>query len=148
MKKLFLSMLVAIMALVGVQTVKAQDYKTLPDNIKGYIAKHFKGYTISHYEKDRELLDVEYKIYISNSSSTFKLDFDNKGLIENIESTDERTPLPNSVINAEIVKYVKNQFPQAKIIEWKKKKNTQVVELTNNMELVFNNNGKFLRVDD
>ena len=39
-------------------------------------------------------------------------------------------------------------FPNAKIIEWKRKKNTQVVELTNDMELVFNSKGDFLRIDD
>ena len=65
-----------------------------------------------------------------------------------IESTDDKTPLPNSILPVKITQHVKGKFPQAKIIEWKKKKNTQVVELTNDMELVFDGKGNFLRIDD
>ena len=140
--------LVAIIATLSFQSVQAQDYKNLPQNIKNYIGKHFKGYTISHYEKDREILDVEYKVYISNNNSTFKLDFDSNGVVEDVESTDDRTALPNSVLPVKITQHVKNNFPKAKIIEWRKKKNTQVVELTNDMELVFSSKGDFLRIDD
>ncbi|MBR6699046.1 MAG: PepSY-like domain-containing protein [Bacteroidaceae bacterium] len=147
-KSSLLCALVAILATLTFQTVQAQDYKNLPQNIKAYIGRHFKGYTISHYEKDREILDVEYKVYISKSSSMFKLDFDKNGVVEDIESTDDRTPLPSSVLPVKITQHVKSKFPQAKIIEWKRKKNTQVVELTNDMELVFNSKGDFLRIDD
>lgn len=147
-KSSLLCALVAIIATLSFQSVQAQDYKNLPQNIKNYIGKHFKGYTISHYEKDREILDVEYKVYISNNNSTFKLDFDSNGVVEDVESTDDRTALPNSVLPVKITQHVKNNFPKAKIIEWRKKKNTQVVELTNDMELVFSSKGDFLRIDD
>ena len=48
----------------------------------------------------------------------------------------------------ELFDAVNTAFPKAKIIEWKKKRSTQVVELTNDMELIFNLKGEFIRIDD
>ena len=91
---------------------------------------------------------MEHKVYVTQNSVSFKLDFDKKGNVTDIESLDDKTPLPNSVLPVKITQHAKAKFPAAKIIEWKKKKNTQVVELTNDMELVFNSKGDFLRIDD
>lgn len=145
MKKQILTILVAVLSIFSAQ---AQNYSGIPQNAKEYIAKHFKGYNISHYEKESEILDVEHKVYVTHNSVSFKLDFDKKGNVTDIESLDDKTPLPNSVLPVKITQHAKAKFPNAKIIEWKRKKNTQVVELTNDMELVFNSKGDFLRIDD
>lgn len=147
-KSALLCALVAIIATLYIQPLKAQEYRNMPQSIKEYINKHFKGFNISHYEMDREILDVEHKVYVSNNKTTYKLDFDKRGNVTDIESTDDKTPLPNSTLPVKITQHVKDKFPQAKIIEWKKKKNTQVVELTNDMELLFDGKGNFLRIDD
>lgn len=148
MKKSLLSILIALLATFTAQTVNAQEYKNLPKNAKTYIQKHFKGYNITHYENERDFFDVEHKVYVSNNNCSYKLEFDKAGNIDNIESLDDRTPLPKSVISVKMSQHVKGKFPHAQIIEWKKKKNTQVIELSNDVELVFNNNGDFLRIDD
>ena len=145
MKKHFLTIMVAILAIF---TAQAQNYKSMPQNAKDYIAKHFNGYNISHYEKDTEILEVEHKLYITRNSATYKLKFDRSGNIKDIESLDDKTALPNSVLPVKITQHVKATFPKAKIIEWKKKRSTQVVELTNDMELIFNLKGEFMRIDD
>ena len=145
MKKQILTILAAILTIFGAQ---AQNYSGIPQNAKEYIAKHFKDYTISHYEKESEILEVEYKVYVTQNSVSFKLDFDKKGNVKEIESLDDKTPLPNSVLPVKITQHIKAKFPNAKIIEWKKKKNTQVVELTNDMELIFDGKNNFVRIDD
>ena len=147
-KSSLLCALVAILATLTFQTVQAQNYKGIPQNAKEYIAKHFKGYNISHYEMDKDILDVEHKVYVSDNRTTYKLDFDKRGNVTDIESTDDKTPLPNSILPVKRTQHGKGKFPHAKLIEWKKKKNTQVVELTNDMELVFDGKGIFLRIDD
>ena len=145
MKKQILTILVAVLSIFCAQ---AQNFTGIPQNAKDYIAKHFKGYNISHYEKESEILEVEHKVYVTKNSVSFKLDFDNKGNVKDIESLNDKTALPNSVLPVKITQHTKAQFPNAKIIEWKRKRNTQVVELTNDIELVFNSKGDFLRVDD
>ena len=145
MKKYFLSMLVALFTIF---TSQAQTYKGLPQKANDYITKHFSGYIISHYEKDSEILNVEHKVYVSNQAVSFKLDFNKNGDIKDIESLDDKTPLPKSVLPVKISQYVKANYPQAKIIEWKMRKNSQVVELNIDLELIFNGKGDFVRIDD
>lgn len=145
MKKQILTILAAILTIFGAQ---AQNYSGIPQNAKEYIARHFGDYNISHYEKESEILEVEYKVYVTQNSVSFKLDFDKKGNVKEIESLDDKTPLPNSVLPVKITQHIKAKFPNAKIIEWKKKKNTQVVELTNDMELIFDGKNNFVRIDD
>lgn len=56
--------------------------------------------------------------------------------------------LPQSVIPASVAQYVKGTFPNAKITEWSRDGKKQLIELNNDMELVLNAKGKFLRMDD
>jgi hypothetical protein len=76
------------------------------------------------------------------------LDFNKSCDIKDIESLDDKTPLPKSVLPVKISQYVKANYPQAKIIEWKMRKNSQVVELNIDLELIFNGKGDFVRIDD
>ena len=112
MKKQILTILVAVLSVFSAQ---AQNYSGIPQNAKEYIAKHFKGYNISHYEKESEILDVEHKVYVTQNSVSFKLDFDKKGNVTDIESLDDKTPLPNSVLPVKITQHAKAKFPNAKI---------------------------------
>lgn len=148
MNRPFIYVLVVLLAILTPQTSAAQTYKGIPANSRKYVLKHFAHFTISHYERDEDLLDVEHKLYVTDNSTTYKLEFDRRGIIKEIESVDDKTPLPPSVIPVRMSQHVKGKFPQAKIIEWKRKKNTQVIELSNDIELVFSRNGDFLRIDD
>ena len=69
-KSALLCALVAIIAILYIQPLKAQEYRNMPQSIKEYINKHFKGFNISHYEMDREILDVEHKVYVTNNKTT------------------------------------------------------------------------------
>ena len=148
MRKSLSIVLVALFAAFTSLTAQAQEYKTLPQNAKAYISKHFGGYTINHYDKEQELLDVDYTVYISNNKASFKLEFDKNGNIKDIESKDEKNALPKSVLPVKITQHIHSKFPNARIVEWNRKKNTQIVELDNGIELVFNGKGDFLRIDD
>lgn len=148
MKRSLMSMLIALITIITPLSLAAQTYKSMPENARNYVKKHFKDYTISHYEKDSDLLNVEYKVYVTKNRTTFKLDFDKSGNVKDIESVDDRTPLPPSVLPVKITQYVKKAFPGTKILEWKKKRNSQVIELSNDMELVFNAKGDFIRIDE
>lgn len=148
MKKTILCTMAAIAALFFSLTIMAQTRNELPKNAQTLINNHFKGYTISHIEKERDILDVEYKVYLSNNKNTYKLEFDKNGHTKSIESVDNSTSLPMSVIPIKISQYVKRKYPSAKIIEWEKNRKTQEVKLSTGLELVFNLGGKFLRIDD
>lgn len=148
MKKALFIALVAILSVFTALPALAQSCCTLPKNATDYIAKHFNGYEINFSEKDRDVLDVDYTVYVRNGKQSYKLEFDKKGNVTDIESESRGLALPQSVLPANVVQYVKGAFPNAKVTEWSKDGNMQLVELNNDMELVFNAKGKFLRIDD
>lgn len=148
MKKALFIAIVAILSVFTALPALAQSCCTLPKNATDYIAKHFNGYEISFFEKDRDVLDVDYTVYVRNGKQSYKLEFDKKGNVTDIESESRGLALPLSVLPANVVQYVKGAFPNAKVTEWSKDGNKQLVELNNDMELVFNAKGKFLRIDD
>ena len=47
-----------------------------------------------------------------------------------------------------IVDYVKENFTGSKIMEWSQSRKLQVVELDNDMELVFDRHGNLVKIDD
>lgn len=148
MKKALFIAIVAILSVFTALPALAQSCCTLPKNATDYIAKHFNGYEINFFEKDRDVLDVDYTVYVRNGKQSYKLEFDKKGNVTDIESESRGLALPQSVLPANVVQYVKGAFPNAKVTEWSKDGNKQLVELNNDMELVFNAKGKFLRIDD
>ena len=148
MKKALFIALVAILSVFTALPALAQSCCTLPKNATDYIAKHFNGYEINFFEKDRDVLDVDYTVYVRNGKQSYKLEFDKKGNVTDIESESRGLALPQSVLPANVVQYVKGAFPNAKVTEWSKDGNKQLVELNNDMELVFNAKGEFLRIDD
>lgn len=148
MKKALFIALVAILSVFTALPALAQSCCTLPKNATDYIAKHFNGYEINFFEKDRDVLDVDYTVYVRNGKQSYKLEFDKKGNVTDIESESRGLALPQSVLPANVVQYVKGAFPNAKVTEWSKDGNKQLVELNNDMELVFNAKGKFFRIDD
>src|SRR5690606_41770820 len=72
------------------------------------------------------------------------LEFDQNLKVKDIDS---KSALPNSLFAKEIRDYISNHFPNAQVMEWKRKANGQKVELNNDVELYFDENGKFIRAD-
>lgn len=148
MRKHLTGILVAIIAAFATQTVQAQNIKALPEGAKSYISRHFENSTINHYEKEADLLDIEHKVYLNFNGASFRLEFDKYGNITEVRSIDNKTPLPQSVLPVKITQHANGKFPNAGIVEWEKKRSVQTVELDNGVELVYNRQGNFLRIDD
>ena len=148
MRKSLLFVLGTLFTTLTILTIQAQTHKSLPQNAKDYLSKHFKDYTINHYEKDRDIIDIEHTVYISNTKNTYKLEFNEKGVVQKIESKNRNSNLPKSVLSVKITEYVNKNFPNAQIIEWSRDNNKQVIELDNDLDLVFDKKGNFVRIDD
>lgn len=113
-----------------------------PEEINEYVAKHFSAFEIVSIKQDKEPLKTEYEVQLNNQ---VELEFDGKFVIKKNEG---KTSLPASVIPQQIQDYVSQNYPSNFIIKWKKEGNNQEVELDNDLDLVFDLNGKFLRIDD
>lgn len=141
MKKIILPVLV-IFAFSAIQAQNSNVNPEVPAQIKTFINKHFPENTVVKYKKKVESKGTEYKIHLSDF---IKLKFNTQFEPVEIES---ETRLPESVIPSKIATYVKSNYPDLYIVEWEKKNNKQEIELNNDLELEFDLDGNFLRIDD
>ena len=139
MKKISL-ILVAISLFVFSNANAQKKYLAVsetPGQIISYINAHFPKSEIISVKKDKEVLKTEYKVKLN---TMVELEFDGNFSIKKIES---KSALPQSVVPEKIVAYIHKNYPNNKILEWKKEKKGQKIELDNDIDVVFDLNGKF-----
>ena len=147
MKKTFLLILMALSLFSFTscekETVLA-DNQT-PSEIKTYVQTHFSDHSILQVIKDKDEFELTYNVMLSDRIT---LEFNRKKEIIDIDSKND-LKLPGSVIPEKILVYVQSNYPSFYIVGWEVSDRTnQKVELNNDLELIFNKNGDFLRLDD
>lgn len=113
----------------------------VPTEIQDYVDTYF---------PDNDILDVFKNV--DNNVVSFdavledgvELEFDEAKRITEIESID---PLPDSVVPADIRRYVTDNYPDRAITAWELENGEQTFELDDDSELVFDLDGGFLRID-
>jgi len=140
-KNILVFVALVIISFQGMAQDKAVLQKDLPKSITTYTQSHFPNQKIIQSEKDMDGLSFTYELVLDNAT---KLEFSNKGAIIEVKS---KSKLPDSVIPAKLLEYVKANYPNNYITEWKMQRNKQEIELDNKLELEFNKNGDFLRID-
>lgn len=112
----------------------------LPKSITQFIQKNFSGKTLSKITQEKKLGKTEYEIHLDNGT---KLEFNNTTINE-IESSER---IPDALIPKNILAYVNKNYPQNFITEWKLSYSKHKIELNDGVELEFDKNQKFLRID-
>ena len=85
----------------------------------------------------------EYTVYMKDGS---KVEFDALGDWEKVKM--KTKAVPDKIVPVGIATYVKASFPNEFIRELKKTKGKFEVELGSGLEIEFNRQGQFLRIDD
>lgn len=119
--------------------VKAKD---LPVMAQSFIAKTFPGKKIVRAEKDSELLKTNYEVLLNNGT---ELEFGPKGAWKKIKC--KPNAVPESTVPAAIGKYVKQNFPQEKIVEIEIDYGRYEIELSNGTEIKFNKQFKPVKIE-
>lgn len=154
MKKMKRMMSVALMVLpmfmVACDKEVVLPVQDCPKEIKGYVAEHFPTDPIIQVIKDIDVVDLNYDVTLKSMT---KLEFTRDSKVKKIKAPwGEEAKLPDSVLPESIRKYVAENFPGTRIIEWQlDKKGTttyQEVELNTGIELIFDANGIFYRLGD
>lgn len=113
-----------------------------PQEIKDYLAIHFPGDSTVRVVRDTDDRPITYEVILQ---SGVQLDFSEDYRVTEIESA---TALPDSVIPEPIRDYVSTNYPDRSIIKWELENGEQTVKLDDNLELVFDESGTFLRIDN
>lgn len=137
------------LAFVGINSVSAQNqniinFSQLPANAQNFIKTHFSEGNISvAWEETAYLSKKEYSVKLNDGT---EIEFLSNGDWEEVKTINGH--VPSKIVPNAISAYVGKNFQNVSIKEIKRKRKGYAVELSNGLDLDFDKNGKFLRIDD
>lgn len=141
------NLFVALLALTCSFTACAKDqvitYDQVPEPAKAIVSAHFDASQIAYVTVDKGLLDCDYDIKFNDGRS---LEFNKAGELIKVDC--HQTEVPSALIPEQVRAYVKANFPNAFITEWSKDDRRWKAELNSGLDLEFNSNYEFVRIDD
>lgn len=114
----------------------------LPAQAQAFIQKHFNMSDVAYVEREREGMSYEYNVRLKNNT---EIDFDNRGNLQSIDT--QSSPIPQGIIPELITTFVALHHPNYFITEYTIGYKHIAVELNNELELIFDLEGHFLRTD-
>lgn len=147
MKKFVKGILVLAVSLTTM-TVFAQDkvitIDGLPNVAQDFIKKYYNVKDVALVEVEDELFSSkEYQVKLSDGTD---LEFDSKGKWKEVDA--ELQGVPQEIVPGNIREYVNKSFPNNKIVQISRSSLKYEVELTNGIDLDFDQKGNFIRIDD
>ena len=115
----------------------------LPQEIQSFVQQNFPGQAISFAQKDWEWFSAQYDITLADGT---QVSFDTSNVWDKVES--HVTPVPTALVPAPIATYVSTNFPAVAIVKIEKENYGYDVELANDLELKFNQQGALMEMDD
>jgi hypothetical protein len=112
----------------------------LPIGAIEFLNTHFIGIAIEKAKKDAEHGEKGYEVILANG---FEIEFWKDGSYREVDGKDK--PIPIAFIPASIVEYVKKNYPDRKITHIDYGHKDVDVDLTGDIDLEFDKNGKFLK---
>lgn len=115
----------------------------LPAKAQTILKKHFANETPTYVVKDKETFSTDYKVQFANK---IEVEFDGDGNLEEVDGN--HNAIPTAIIPAKIATYVKTNFKDAQVTSLDKGRWGYEINLNNGLELEFDSNGKFIRIDN
>lgn len=131
--------------LIGITSCSKEtkiENSNVPLAIKNYINEKFSNHSIITTIEDKDGFKTTYDVYLSNN---LKLEFNKKYEIIEIDSD---SALSSNVINPEIYNYVMTNYPNNFITDWELDGNRQKIGLYNDLDLIFDKNHQFIKIDN
>lgn len=119
------------------------NFSDLPMQAQKFIQKHFNISDVEYIEKEREGAFFEYNIYLKNAT---EIDFDHRGNLQSIDC--KYSAVPEGIIPELITHYTTLHYPNQIIVEYAIEHRYLKIELSNDLDLLFDHDGNFLRIDD
>lgn len=145
MKSTFAFALLAVAA-IGIASCNSEstynDMTELPESAQAVVNENFTSNVISTKVETNTIGVDEYEVYLADGS---KIKFEGNEW-EEVTVTPGNS-VPEYFVLEPIRVYVTETMPGQDIVKIEREKTGYEVKLANNMELVFDNNGTFIKVD-
>jgi len=115
----------------------------LPTPAQTFIKNNFPNQATSYIIKDVDRTETEYELKFTGGT---EIEFDAKGNWKEVDAN--RSTMPQSVLPKAIADYNAANYKGLAVEKIEKKHYGYKLEFTNDVELEFDNAGKFLRKDD
>ncbi len=137
-----------LMALIAVMPMAARDrvsrnVNDLPATAQATLNKYFAKSNVNHIKIDSKTFGgKEYDVILDDGT---EIEFDSKGNMKDIDAGTRG--IPSAMILKPIRDYIKANFKGQKIVSMEVKSNKYEIELSNGVDLEFDRNGNFRKVD-
>ena len=126
--------------------IKSITFDELPAKAQTLVSTHFDTKDILMMQSEGLGVGKEYHVFFTDNS---KVEFDNKGNLTEVKMFNK--PVPDALIPAQILTFVKTKYPNEYILEYewdKRDKNEKYqVKLSNRVELSFTSSFNLIGVD-
>lgn len=144
MKKHILILILSLISLGSfAQKEKKIELDELPQKAQAFLKKNFTKEKVHQIlEETGERIGTGYKVVIKDK---LKIKFDRKGDWKEIDG--KRKSIPTDFIPDKIIKYIQRSFPNNSVVKIEREKRKFEVEITNGLELEFDQDGNFINID-
>ena len=121
---------------------KPIQFSELPQTAQQFVKQNFADKKVALAKMESDFFGKNYDVIFVNGD---KVEFDRSGNWEKIKC--KYSQVPTSLIPNQIAVYVRDNYPDSKIIELEKERNTYEAKLSNGWELKFNKNFELIDLD-
>lgn len=145
MKKIMLFILTGFFtfSLASAKDIITTDIEKLPQKSRTFLNTHFPKEKVSYIKIDDELLSTNYDVVLESGT---EIEFLSNGDWKEVDT--KLGTVPSGIIPTRIQEYINQNHKESTVKKIKRKKRTYEIKLSNRLELEFDSNGNFIRVDD
>ncbi len=143
MKRIFLFIAVALTLNACAENTQIITFSALPSQAQTFVRDHFNEADVMFVTMEKDLFSTEYDLRLQDGS---EISFNADGSLDKVETKSQN--LPDGIVPDNIIAHVRTMFPNAGIVEYDPDNKKQTVELSNGLELEFDKDGRFVRMDD
>ncbi len=115
----------------------------LPAKAQTIVSTYFADLVVSYVKQEKEITGMEYEVRMQDGT---KIEFDKNGEVKSVDCGVKEVPA--DLVPQAVRDYVAQNFAGSFITEWGKDDNRWKAELNSGLELVFDKNYNFIRIDD
>lgn len=132
----------------GILAVNADNNRiiakdNLPQKSRQFIDRYFGDIKITYVKEERDFLEKSYEVMFADGT---KVEFSRNGEWKDVDC--RKSSVPSPIVPVRIMKYVKEHYPDVKIMQIERDKNDYELKLSNRLELTFDNKYNIIDIDD
>lgn len=145
MKKMIIAAMASVVVCMSACAEKTQlvKFNELPQKAQTFIETYFNAADISFVKMEKDGLHNDYDVRMTDGT---EIDFDHDGSLEQVDCNTKAVPA--GIVPEKITTYVAEHFAGAFIVKYEIDRRELKVELNNSLDLEFDKQGNFLRIDD